>query len=250
MTPQDRFPAFLAKYTGATGVGNTPQNKGECVGLVMVWAQALGLPHVWGHAKDLLVNADRAAYDVIPNTPSAVPQAGDIIVWRQGFNGTYGHTAISTGKATTATFEVFEQNNPLGAGCRVATYRNYAYVDGWLRAKTATPAPTPTPQPAPITPDTVYDLGTGNADVRGFVTVRAILDAFRRVRELTDDLHKATTRIGELEDTNRYLTQQVQGLIKTLAEKPKTPLISPAPTSSQPNTSSSWSTWLLKLLGR
>ncbi len=126
---------FITAYNGKKGVGNTTANKGECVGLVMVWlVDTLKQPHVWGHAMDLLKNADRTAYDVILNTPDAVPQKGDVIVWRKGFNGTFGHTAIATGTGTTNSFEVFEQNNPLGAGCRLHTY-SYSFVDGWLRPK-------------------------------------------------------------------------------------------------------------------
>lgn len=128
------FDTFLNQYNGQRGVGNTPENKGECVGLVMVWIKYINSPHIWGHAKDILTNADRTAYEVILNTPSAVPQKGDVVVWSSRFNGTYGHTAIATGSGNINIFEVFEQNNPVGNGCRLHSY-NYNYVTGWLRPK-------------------------------------------------------------------------------------------------------------------
>lgn len=131
------FEEFLKKYNRQKNVGNTPDNTGQCVGLVMVWLASQNQPHIWGHAKDLLTNADRNFYEVILNTPEAIPQKGDVIVWGQGFNSTYGHTAICTGKTDVNTFEVFEQNNPIGSDCHLRAYKNYAYVLGWLRPKSA-----------------------------------------------------------------------------------------------------------------
>ena len=41
---------FINKYNGKGDVGNTPENKGECVGLVMVWIGDQGLPNIWCNA--------------------------------------------------------------------------------------------------------------------------------------------------------------------------------------------------------
>lgn len=181
---------FIAKYSGQKNVGNTPDNKGECVGLVMVWLKDQGAPHVWGHAKDLLVNADRNAYQVIPNTPDAVPRAGDVIVWKQGFNATFGHTAVATGKATINTLEVFEQNNPLGSACRVHTYKNYAYIDGWLRPKSAVIAQ-PTAQQPQITDQTrIPQLGNKEVQqIRSEITAKDTLikDLENGIAKVKDD---------------------------------------------------------------
>lgn len=129
------LPDFINKYLGKGSVGNTPENTGQCVGLVMKWLKdTLGNPHVWGHAKDLLQNADRSAYEVIMNTPDGVPQAGDVICWNGRMGGGFGHTAIIV-KANVNTFEVLEQNNPTGANVRLHTYPNYNFIQGWLRPK-------------------------------------------------------------------------------------------------------------------
>jgi surface antigen len=133
------FQEFLNKYNGQTKVGNTPENTGECVGLVAVWIDNLGLPHVWGHARDLINNCDKSAYEVEYNTPTGVPKKGDIIVWSSAMGGGYGHTAISTGTGNVNTFEVFEQNNPTGSNCHLRTYPNYNNVIGWFRPKAVVP---------------------------------------------------------------------------------------------------------------
>ena len=91
------FQDFLTKFNGQQNVGNTPANKGQCVGLIEEWIDNLGLPHVWGNAKDLLANADPDAFEVIPNTPDNVPQQGDIVVFGSNFNNGDGHCGISTG---------------------------------------------------------------------------------------------------------------------------------------------------------
>lgn len=129
------FDEFLAQYNGKTNVGNTPENKGQCVGLASVWIDALKGPHVWGDAKDMYQNADTNFFEKIPNSLTAVPRKGDIVIWNGTFNRGPGHVAIATGKGDTKTFEVFEQNNPLGSNCHLRTYSNYNYVTGWFRPR-------------------------------------------------------------------------------------------------------------------
>ena len=126
---------FVNKYNNQSNIGNTPDNKGECVGLVMVWVSSIGSAHVWGHAKDLFTNAG-VGYEKIKNADDLFVQGGDIVVWNSNMGGGYGHTAVATGKNNGDAFEVLEQNNPTGAGVRLHTYSNYANVIGWLRPLT------------------------------------------------------------------------------------------------------------------
>jgi surface antigen len=139
---------FIAQYNGKTGIGDTDQNKGQCVGLVEVWIDNLGLPHIWGNAIDLLANADKTAYTVVKNTPTNSPTPGDIVVLDMG---TYGHTAIVV-KADVNTLTLFEQNDhdandPTGA-CQI---KNYTYEllqhTGWIHPNTL-----PGTETIPITP--------------------------------------------------------------------------------------------------
>ena len=196
---------FIDKYNLQSNVGNTTDNKGECVGLVSVWLDIFKGPHIWGHAFSLLVNADRNYYDVFENTPAAIPLPGDIIVWKQGFNGTFGHTAIIT-KATLNTFEVFEQNNPFGAPCQLKSYKSYAYVDGWLRPKSAV-----------ITQPIVQTVAINDqfklpAAGLGWETDLEL----QQVRGLLFDLKQANKRIPEFE----LQINSLQQALKECQEKP------------------------------
>lgn len=129
-TIAQRLSAFTAKYTGKLAVGDTPGNRGECVGLVEVWTDALGLPHTWGNAKDLLENADPAKFKVIRNTPTNKPGPGDVIVWGGDWGDGYGHTAIVLSAGVMA-FTAFEQNDPYGSPPHRKLY-GYQGVIGWL----------------------------------------------------------------------------------------------------------------------
>lgn len=117
-----------------------PSNKNQCVDLVLGWLKKLGL----GNLIPLgIVNAYqlynpstpalKAHFDIITNSPTAVPQAGDIVVWSSAY-GPAGHTAVATGKGDTKSFEAFSQNDPTGKPCILKTY-TYAKVLGWLRPK-------------------------------------------------------------------------------------------------------------------
>lgn len=48
-------------------------------------------------------------FNRIPNTPSFVPQKGDIVVWDTR-HGKYGHIAIATGEGDTKYFYSYDQN--------------------------------------------------------------------------------------------------------------------------------------------
>lgn len=87
-----------------------------------------------------------AFYTKILNTPDAIPQKGDIIIWNPNLNGGSGHIAICY-SADLYKFISFDQNFPsqgyydsygnfIGTGvCHFETH-NYNYVYGWLRPKT------------------------------------------------------------------------------------------------------------------
>lgn len=127
------YQEFFNLYNGKSNVGNTTENKGECVGLSAVWIDALGLPHVWGHAKDLFANADEKFFDKILNTPDAVAQIGDIAVFGISY-GKFGHTGVVHKPIDINTLEIFSQNDPLGSNCHLVKY-TYKHIIGWLRPK-------------------------------------------------------------------------------------------------------------------
>ena len=127
---------FIAYYNNKGDIGNTLENKGQCVGLAFAWLLNLNHSHFYGHAKDLYNNAPDSEYTKIRNTSSAYPIAGDVIIWNSTAGGGYGHVAVVIGSSKEDdSVTVFEQNNPTNAPCRVHTYTNWKGVIGWLRPK-------------------------------------------------------------------------------------------------------------------
>ncbi|HLJ81669.1 MAG TPA: CHAP domain-containing protein [Ktedonobacterales bacterium] len=122
--------AFIAQYLGLAGTGTTPENRGQCVGLVEAWLAAQQLPAIGGNAVDLLRNADLRTYRVIHNLPTNFPHAGDIVCWNSTWGGGFGHTAVVIAAGVTR-LAVFEQNDPAGAPPLVATH-DYSGVAGWI----------------------------------------------------------------------------------------------------------------------
>jgi len=118
-------------YDGAYG--------GQCVDLFRYFnKEVLGIAQPKGvnGAKDFWNNYDKDAnlfnnFDRIKNTPTFVPQLGDVAIWG---NGTYGHIAICTGKGDVKTFESFDQNYPTGSACHYQTH-NYSGFLGVFRPK-------------------------------------------------------------------------------------------------------------------
>lgn len=124
------FDAFASKYNGKK-VGD-----GQCMSLSRQYRlEVLGTPAInTMNAGDVFAAADPKYYAKIKNTPIAVPQKGDLVIWDGRLNGGIGHIAIATGKGNVWNFEVMEQNWPVGSKAHFATH-NYKYVTGWLRKK-------------------------------------------------------------------------------------------------------------------
>jgi len=125
--------SFLQKYLGKVNTGNTPENMGQCVGLIEVWIAAQNHPHIPGNAVDLLNNADLTHYQLFRNNPTNFPPPGAIVCWDGSWGAGYGHTAIVIA-ATSMQVAVFEQNDPEGAAPVLATH-SYGGVAGWLVLK-------------------------------------------------------------------------------------------------------------------
>lgn len=122
--------SFVNQYLGVADTGDTPENKGQCVGLVEAWLDTNKKPHIQGNAVDLLKNADVHTYRVFHNSPSNFPPSGAIVCWSAAWGNGYGHTAIVIA-ANMMHLAVFEQNNPTGSPPVVATH-GYEDVLGWI----------------------------------------------------------------------------------------------------------------------
>lgn len=124
---------FIEEWLGIADSGDTPGNKGQCVGLIELWCDVHQHPHIAGNAVDLLRLADRSAYEVVINNPTNYPPPGAIVCWDSSWGGGFGHCAVVVA-AQSMQVVVFEQNNPSGSAPRVATH-GYVGVAGWLVLK-------------------------------------------------------------------------------------------------------------------
>lgn len=128
---------FLNKYFGQPNVGNTSENRGQCVGLIELWLNILGLSQIWGNAKDLIKNASSDRFTITYNNfddYNQFPKPGDILVFGPSFGGGYGHCGVVL-RANGYSFSLFDQNNPVGARPTITNYHNYAGVLGWISPK-------------------------------------------------------------------------------------------------------------------
>lgn len=72
-------------------------------------------------------------FDRIANTPTGVPQKGDIFLFGANINGGFGHVCIIT-EANVNSFKSFDANFPTGSLPHIQSH-NYNYALGWLRPK-------------------------------------------------------------------------------------------------------------------
>lgn len=146
---------FINKNYGKYVEVYDPTNKNQCFDLILAWIQELGLGDIVPlgvvHAYQLYSMPTKKIKDnftLHANTSTAVPRAGDIIVWNSNY-GRSGHTAVFM-DGDVNNFRVFSQNDPLGTPSLIKKY-NYNYVSGWLRPKLEIEPPEP-PMPTPQEP--------------------------------------------------------------------------------------------------
>ena len=134
---EKKFDDFFSQYNGQS-LDYDGIYGGQCFDLIQEWnVNWLGGPFIVGEFAYQIYGQHPNFYTSIPNTPDAIPQKGDIVVWAKSYNGFAGHTGVATGKGDLNTFECFEQNDPTGTVCHLKVY-NYNHVTGWLRLKNIT----------------------------------------------------------------------------------------------------------------
>jgi hypothetical protein len=126
------FQELLEVYNGQfiEIAGTTAQN--QCVDLANSYIKyVLRLPAIeWTNAVDFPSKAGDA-FEYILNTPTGVPQEGDLVIW----GGTYGHIAIFI-EGNTTRFTSYDQNYPTGSPCHVQEHTYLSpKVLGWMRPK-------------------------------------------------------------------------------------------------------------------
>lgn len=131
------FDDFLSEFNNSSVEAVDPLNRNQCFDLVVAWCDWIGIPRVFPflYAYQIWTSFPDANYQYfnkVVNTPEAVPNKGDIVVWDKTYNGTAGHTAIATGEGDMTYFNAFSQNDPVGSLSVVRRY-DYKGVLGWLR---------------------------------------------------------------------------------------------------------------------
>lgn len=121
-------------YDGVSGI--------QCVDLAKMYLdKVFGIkPGAWGNAKDYYENFNnlpiKNTFTRIANTPSFVPQKGDIVIWGTGLGNKYGHIAIATGEGNTSQFYSYDLN--WGQKVVHKVLHNYKGFLGVLRANDQT----------------------------------------------------------------------------------------------------------------
>lgn len=124
----DKWLGKKADFDGSYG--------GQCVDLYRFYVkEVLGFPQSpgVGGAAEIWDSASPKYYDFIKNTPTGVPQKGDIVIWNRRAGGGFGHVAIFV-EGDVNGFTSFDQNWPTLDKCTL-TKHNYTNVIGWLHPK-------------------------------------------------------------------------------------------------------------------
>lgn len=210
----DLFKKFLDKYNGQSNVGNTPENMGQCVGLVEVWNdEFLKFQHEWGNAVDLLKNADTSLFDVIFNDPkdySQFPLCGDILVFDSSWGNGFGHTGVID-EATGKDFILFEQNNPEGNPCELIGHPDYVGVLGWLHPKGEKVFVTSN-QTVTLDGDKFHELVDKSTKYDAFVAAGfpTADDAIKQLKEVRDENTGLKTELSQSESARATLAGELE----------------------------------------
>lgn len=215
---------FLNKYQGQSLLWAANANReflrGQCVQAVCFYVHENGKPIMWRDAAEWWYSGlypDH--YERIPNSPTAVPQPGDIIIWDRSLanSGGAGHIAICLyPRPGTGTFVSVDSN--WGGKQLKAVTHDYHKVIGWLRIKGQAPAPQPAPVPTKgdirmspqeeqeayqIVLERNWDGATGRTGIAFMRDAR---------KELADRRTNQTSQVNALSATINQLNQTITNL--------------------------------------
>jgi hypothetical protein len=169
------FQDFINKYNG-TKVDFDGYYGPQCQDLFNRYlVDCLGIPNPiqmfpvasayqnWDYAKD------NPNFTRIENTPSGVPQEGDIIIWKKTSSLPHGHVAIYV-SGDVNKFKSLDQNWPTGSATNIVEH-NYTGVQGWLR-------PVKNQIETPVTKPPFIDLVQLWTNMDGSKTYAAVLGMF------------------------------------------------------------------------
>jgi len=217
MNIKQEFDKFVFKYNGKFVEVVDPTNKNQCMDLSRAWLDVLGHGeannHFFAHQVYTAVTVKTKQYfDLISNTPEAIPQTGDIVVWSKSYNGTAGHIAICARGIDTRTFDAFSQNDPTGSP---STIRNYTYTNvlGWLRFKNQT---VPAPAPATTIEQAIRELVKDQSKQKYYLD-----DPKRIVEDLVKQNELEQTLRADIRTTQKnwnLSSRELEGIIERLRD--------------------------------
>lgn len=134
------FDQFIAKYNGKTkGYPTDSDYLGECLSIAKLYIkECFGInppPSGTNSAYGYWTNFPSPLgekFEKVANTPTGVPQKGDIIIWKPWTENKYGHIAIFI-DGNANSFNSFDQN--WGGKQAHKQSHNYTNVIGWLHPK-------------------------------------------------------------------------------------------------------------------
>jgi len=151
--------------------------------------------------------------DKIENTLDALPQEGDIIIWKRASSLPYGHIAICA-KAGQLSFTSFDQNYPTGSPCHFQNHR-YVNVLGWLRAKgvnevitDSTKIPQIEDKEVQAIRSELYDLRRDKITLEGklFEYEKELDLCYQKLSSLSDEIIILREKVIKLEKENSVVT--------------------------------------------
>lgn len=194
---KDRLNQFIDNLNGQFVELSSKTALYQCMDLAYAWTFVLGFPkatiqngyayQVWTAPKDIT----RVHFELIPNSPTAIPQDGDLVIWSNSY-GPAGHIAIALGGGTVNSFMCFEQNNPLGTNAHVQS-RSYTHVLGWLRPKVSVSA-----TPSPITDQSKYDFGQDFGVIELQVGRSKLQELKNRSNDQNNQINALNSRISQI----------------------------------------------------
>lgn len=130
------FDDFIKKYNNkfVEYHSYSANSKFQCADLANQYiVEVLGLPAIIGTNAQQFPDKAGDKYEYILNTPTGVPQKGDLIIWSSA--DSVGHIAIFI-DGDANKFNSFDQNYPTGTPCHIQAHTYLRpKVIGWLRAK-------------------------------------------------------------------------------------------------------------------
>lgn len=224
------FTDFVTEYSGQPNVGDTPENLGECVGLIEIWLDKLGVnsPHIYGNAIDLLTSMgnEPSVFSIIKNSATNFPGEGDIVVLGKPYgllpDGTYaGHTGIATKSCSATVLELFEQNDPNGHAPQIKQYTYNACL-GWSHplildasaSETVMTTPSSPTQNVSVTDSQLTDQL--NAEIAAVTTCQSQLkEANAQITALQSSLTTANSQVADLQNRVKTLQDENTSLTNT-----------------------------------